>query len=202
MTANTPDDLAALTALNQQLSAEIIQLKAENATLRKRNRALSSQNRTRKTRTQPQSPLITAPVEGCSEAIDRLIKAILKIPGNKILTLASRGTPFTIDLSKAGVWGYDEAHEYLFRAKLATALYEGAGLTIRQFLPVKVERTTADGKTVWIPKKNVYGIVIHEGTWHPVSKAELRLSYGTDHLSGKPIPIEPDIYFMDFPVSS
>jgi len=136
-------------------------------------------------------------------AMDKLIKAIVKIPGNKIVTLMVQGEsePFVIDISADGKFGYHESHELLFRAKLASAFSSSGGMIIRQFLPLKVERKMPDGKKVWIPRKKIYGIFIAKGKWYPLSKEEVRKACCTDAETGKPIPPEPDVSFSDFPFS-
>ncbi len=104
--------------------------------------------------------------------MDKLIKSIVKIPGEKIVTLIVQGEsePFVIDVSADGKFGYHESHELLFRAKLVSAFSSSGGMIIRQFLPVKVQRKMPDGKKVWIPRKKIYGVFIGKGKWYPLKK--------------------------------
>jgi hypothetical protein len=132
-----------------------------------------------------------------------LIESILKIPGKKILTLAMEGRPpFVIDVSEEGVFGYEEGHESLFRAKLFSALNSAAGLIVRQFLPIKVEREMPDGRRLWIPRKNIYGIQIASGKWTPLPKSEVESACGTDCRTENPIPLEEDVSFCELPMPS
>lgn len=127
-----------------------------------------------------------------------LIELILKIPGAKILTLATGDQePFVIDVSEDGVFGYDKGHKLLFKVKLASAIENGGGLIIRQFLTIKVERKMPNGKKLWIPRKNIYGISLGSGSWRPLSTSEVKLAHCIDHKTGKPIPPEPDVSFCD-----
>jgi len=134
-------------------------------------------------------------------AMDKLIKSIVKIPGEKIVTLIvqEESEPFVIDVSADGKFGYHESHELLFRAKLVSAFSSSGGMIIRQFLPVKVQRKMPDGKKVWIPRKKIYGVFIGKGKWYPLSKEEVRRACCTNVETGKPIPPEPDVSFSDFP---
>lgn len=133
--------------------------------------------------------------------VNDLIQAILQIPGNKIVTLAIEGEePFVIDISAKGKFGYHKSHELLFKIKLMSAFRNSGGLIIRQFLSIKVERKTPSGKMIWIPKKNIYGVQIINGSWKPVPRHEVKRAHCTDADSGKPIPCEKDVFFLDFPV--
>ena len=118
--------------------------------------------------------------------IDKLIAAIRKIPGSKIITLATEEGQFKIDVTEKGFFGYHKSHEKLFRAKL---MLKG-GMTIRQFLPI-----TFDG----FPLKTLYGIYFDSGKWLPISKAEVEIAHTTDYKTGNPIVPSKDVMFADFP---
>ena len=134
--------------------------------------------------------------------VDRLIDSILRIDRNKIITIVStyEKEPFVIDISSEGQIGYEEGHELLFRYKLIEAFNSKGGLLIRQFLPIKVQREMQDGKKMWIPKKNIYGILISNGSWKHMSKFEVKELYRIDSKTGKYLPLERDIIFSDFPI--
>lgn len=133
--------------------------------------------------------------------IDSLIASILSIRGNKIITLAISGEePFIIDVNAAGVFGYDESHDFLFRTKLTAALQNDGGLVVRQILPIKVEREMPNGQKVWNPRKNLYGVYFTDGQWIPLSRTELKIAYCTDTKTGKLGKPEQDVTFRDFPV--
>jgi hypothetical protein len=136
------------------------------------------------------------------DAINSLIEAILKIPGKKIVTLSIDGEaePFVLDISAEGALGYDASHEFLFKNKLSTAFKSYGGLIVRQFLEIKVERELPNGEKAWIPRKNIYGILISRGGWEPLPEHEVRLAHCTDARTGRPIPQEPDVSFKDFPL--
>ena len=133
--------------------------------------------------------------------IKGLMESILKIPGKKILTLATEHLePFVIDVSEDGVLGYEEGHDLLFKAKLFSAFRSVGGLTVRQFLSIKVEEEMPNGKKLWIPRKNIYGVRIAYGDWTPLSKLEIRSAYCTDYSTGKPITPGKDVSFCNFPI--
>jgi hypothetical protein len=74
------------------------------------------------------------------------------------------------------------------------------GLIIRQFLSVKVERVMPNGRRVWIPRKNVYGIELGHGQWRPLSSTEIRDASNTDAASGRRLPPEDDVTYQEFQV--
>ncbi len=134
--------------------------------------------------------------------ISELMLMISRIRGGKILTLliSDKEEPFVIDMSEEGYIGYEKDHEILFRTKLVSAFNISGILIIRQFLHIKVQRTLPNGEILWIPRKNVYGINIENGTWTPISKTALKQAYSADHKTGIPITPEKDVLFRDFPV--
>jgi hypothetical protein len=132
--------------------------------------------------------------------VDDLVQSILGLSGPKILTLAVSGDLiYTFDVSKEGVIGYRKSHKRMFYTQLRKAMNTYGGLIIRQFLPIKVERLSPQGKKIWIPIKNVYGISLGYNSWSPLSAAEVRSACCTDAETGKPIPPEPDVRYLTFP---
>lgn len=132
------------------------------------------------------------------DQIELLLKRILKIPGQKILTLFDGGRFFNIDVNSDGVFGYVEGLDALFKAKLCSAFLGSASLIIRQFLPITIERKI-NGRNIQMPLKNVYAAVIKDGTWRGLSKSEVREAHCIDADTGKPITPEKDVFFCDFP---
>jgi len=129
-----------------------------------------------------------------NDQIENLIKIIEQIPGQKIVTLTTVDglSSFIIDVDEKGNYGYKKEHIVLFMAKLVSAFYSGgAGLIIRQFLPIRTEQN--------IQLKTIYGICIGHGKCIPMSKAEVELAHTTNHKTGEKIPPEPDVMFADFP---
>jgi hypothetical protein len=135
-----------------------------------------------------------------SPEVRSVIKAILKLPGDKMLTVITPITPpQTFDVSEKGVFGYHRSHKQLFEKLLQQAITGGGGLVIRQFLPLKVERTTPEGKKIWIPRKNIYGIALGNGAYMPLSASQIRSACCTDAETGKPLPPENDVSYLAFP---
>jgi hypothetical protein len=135
-------------------------------------------------------------------AIAELLKALRALPGDKIATLVVESGQQTFDLNQDGTIGYTSGHERVFVQMLEEGLSTGGALIIRQFLTIKVERTMPNGVKRWIPKKNVYGIFLGQGTWRPLSGVEVKAASTTDAESGAPIGEESDVYYRDFPVSA
>jgi hypothetical protein len=132
-------------------------------------------------------------------AMIKLLDLIQRIPGKKILTLTTAEDYFKIDVDAESKYGYAEGHFFLFKAKLATALNEGGGLIIRQFLDIKFEQRVPNGKLMWIPVKKIYGVMLGNNTWQALSEQEVRESYCTDNQTGKTIESEPGIVFSSCP---
>src|SRR5580700_9117867 len=114
------------------------------------------------------------------DKINNLIDEILKIPGDKIVTLVTNGDDFTIDISNNNQLGYSPEHKILFKAKLASALKNGGGITIRQFLSVRTKQKISNGKEIWIPEKNLYGAVLGNNNWIGMDIQTLKMAYETD----------------------
>jgi hypothetical protein len=130
--------------------------------------------------------------------IEALITAILSIPGDKIVTIATAEYHQAYDIKANGDIGYAPTHKQLFEAHLVEAFRSGGGISIRQFLNIKVERVMPSGKKIWIPRKNIYGISVVNGEWFGISKADLVWAHCTDAATGKPLPAEPDVTYQDF----
>ena len=131
--------------------------------------------------------------------VKRFLALILKIPGDKIVTLAMQSSSvFKIDIKNEKI-GYEPDHELLFQLKLARAFVEGGGITIREFLPLKIRHKTPDGKELWIPQKNLYGATLGENRWEGLDAETLRQCYATDHRTGMPMPSEEGVFYKNFP---
>lgn len=129
-----------------------------------------------------------------------MLAAILALPGGKILTLVFGDEQmFKIDISEDGQLGYHPTHCQLFLSKLVAALVASGGLIIRQFLPLKVEHQLADGRIVWLPRKNIYGVTLGGGRWQALSGEETRQAHTTDANTGEPFDQEDLTAFPEFP---
>lgn len=134
-------------------------------------------------------------------SLDELMIEILKIPGDKIITLANQDQHcFTVDVSQEGVFGYQPGVRELFLAKLMSAIQGSGSIIIREFLPIKVKTILPNGKKMWIPEKNLYGITLQKGAWMGLSQEELQQCYSIDASSGSPINHEEGVHYRDFPL--
>lgn len=131
--------------------------------------------------------------------LERLIAAILNIQGDKIVTIATSGHHQAYDIKANGYIGYAPFHRYQFEAQLVEAFRAGGGIIIRQFLAIKVEQVMPNGKKMWIPRKNVYGISIVNGEWFGIPKPDLIDACCTDNVTGERLPIEPNVTYKAFP---
>lgn len=121
--------------------------------------------------------------------INKVMRAILAIPGQKIVTMTNvKGDDITIDVSADGVWGYEPGHMMLFASKLATAFFVGGGITVRQFLAEKMPNG--------LPKKRVYGIFLApDGRAHSLTSEQVREAYIVNAVTGEPVPEEPGVEY-------
>ena len=132
--------------------------------------------------------------------IQTLLDCILQIPGDKIITLVIGNLPFTIDIQANGQIGYHVGQKQLFLVKLQRALVEGGGMTIRQFLPMKVSRILNNAEKRWLPEKNLYGVVFHNGVWAGLEAKEMQEAHETDATTGAPLPREDGVHYQTFPI--
>ena len=134
--------------------------------------------------------------------LEDIIAAILTIKGDKIVTIATTGHHQAYDINAKGDIGYAPFHRHQFETQLAAAFRDGGGVIIRQFLTIKVECVMPNGKKMWIPRKNVYGISIVDGEWFGIPESALIDACCTDNVTGKRLPIEPHVSYKAFPTSA
>jgi len=122
-----------------------------------------------------------------------------KIPGQKILTLCLEdGDNGKWDISSENKVGYDATHELMLLAAISRGLQSAAGVTIRQFLPLKVEVNAISGK-IYIPTKNLYGFFLCGGKWLGMSKEEVGEAQNTDGDIGQQLEKEDAVFYKDAP---
>ncbi len=130
----------------------------------------------------------------------QLLNHIVTIAGIKILTLLLEETgEIKFDIDDDGNVGYDPMHKHLLLAELNSGFSNGGVVIIRQFTPLKTEIINAKNKKMWVPIKNVYGLILRDHQWIAVSKKELRESFSIDAQTGKPLKREPDVAYQDIP---
>lgn len=132
------------------------------------------------------------------KTIDKLLHRVLKIRGDKIITLCTESGMFTIDINQNNEFGYNPNHYPLFYAKLMTAIKNGGSMVIREFLTLSQKTNLPNGKQEWIPEKNLYGIALGKNQWVGLSAERLAEMHETDHKTGLPIPKEEGIHYQDF----
>jgi len=133
------------------------------------------------------------------EQINSLLEAILKIPGQKIVTLATAFDQSAVDIDENGKFGYEEGVKEFFIAKLLRAINEGGGLIIREFLPFKIKRKSFKGKDIWIPEKALYGVFLKDGKWSGLSALSVEKMFSFDSKTKQNLEPEEGVHFRDFP---
>jgi hypothetical protein len=131
-----------------------------------------------------------------------LLEEILKIPGKKILTLHCVNSSFSVDIDESSKFGHQPGLKELFLAKLHRAFSEGGAIIIREFLPIRVKRTDGNGKIIWLPEKNLYGILLKDNKWIGCNREQLKEVYEIDALSGSPLSQEEGVHYQDFGIYS
>lgn len=134
-----------------------------------------------------------------TELIEQLTTALRRIPGRKILTLMTTEHPDPLMIEFDGGDVRDPRRYALFRTRLAVAFAHAGALIIRQMLPLRSQEALPDGRRGWVPRKNLYGVSIVQGTWMPLSQAEMRRAHGIDCRSGRAIGAERNVSFGHFP---
>ncbi|EKE08087.1 MAG: hypothetical protein ACD_17C00358G0002 [uncultured bacterium] len=135
-----------------------------------------------------------------SQSIEILLDHILRIQGNKIITLVIGSHPFTIDIKANGQIGYHVGHKQLFIAKLHRALVEGGGMTIRQFLSISVSRKLKNREKGWLPEKTLYGVAFQNGEWVGLEAEAMQQAHETDSSTEEPLPREEGVHYQTFPI--
>ncbi len=135
-----------------------------------------------------------------NKKIDLLLDEIEKIPGDKIVTLISSSSKFVIDVSKEGEFGYSPTHKPQFLNHLHTAMMEGGGMTIRQFLDIRIKRRIANEEEMWIPEKNIYGVFLGNNDWKGIDADTMECHHNTDVTAGQPLSPEEAVHYKSFPI--
>lgn len=129
----------------------------------------------------------------------QLLQEVLALPGEKILTLATLDGSFTVDIDEKGKIGYEVGVEQLLLAKLVRAMREGGGMIVRQFLPFKLKRKMSNGKTLWVPEKNIYAAALGADQWFGCTAEQAESFCNTNAETGEAISPEEGVHYRAFP---
>lgn len=133
-----------------------------------------------------------------------LLACILALPGDKQITIvgASVNGHQTFDVTANGEVGYHPLHREHLISLLKGAIRKSGAVTVRQFLKIKSERVMPNGKKVWIPEKNLYGVRLGSGRYEMITGEAMKQSYETDCETGLPLPKDPSVHFVAWPASA
>lgn len=92
--------------------------------------------------------------------------------------------------------GVEDCEDEIFN-EFCLALHDGAGIVIRQALPLKSQVTNAKGEKVWVHQNRIYGVYAGHGQLQWMTKAEVRQSYMFDAQTGQPLPSDGFTNFGD-----
>lgn len=141
--------------------------------------------------------LKTSPFES---EICKILSTLTDIVGKKKVTVKrnDRQVFCVVDMD-GDVIGHDPSHRDLFRASLNKALGSGGVMIVRQFLATGANELCENGKTLWIPDKNIYGFILGgnlgKGGWESIPIEDLKWSFSFNAETGEPIPPEPHVTF-------
>jgi len=127
------------------------------------------------------------------------------IPGPKIITMVvGDEEDDTIEMwdwsiTAEGFVSGDAETEVSLLNVLKEGFDTGAGVTIRQFLPIKKEMETPKG-SMFLPIKNLYGYYLKGDTWHGLSSEQIAAAHLTDANTRKPLPKEDGVLYRDAPL--
>lgn len=121
--------------------------------------------------------------------VTALLNRIYRLPGAKILTLATGDKVQVFDVAESGDIGDRPEHKKQLRQALARAMAAGGGLIVRRFLTLKASMNTPHGVGLY-PVKELSGVTLSNADWRALTKSEVR-SYV--------LPGEANVVFADFP---
>lgn len=133
-----------------------------------------------------------ASMQQTSTCVKSLLRILRGMDGEKTVTIHQNGPDGIREykMDKAGKIGCSDADEFVFRVKLRTALSTGGALVVRRVTDVLINGT---------PVKTVCAAALREGTWIASASKETEEIFCTDPNSGRKIPRETHVVFMDFP---
>ena len=110
-----------------------------------------------------------------SKPAETFLLAILeKSRGKRTLTVYCDDETEIWEISKTGTIGRSLADRKRLLKVLSLGFISIAGVILREFTEIKAERVLPNGRTVWFPRKNVYGFIIMSGAVRCLSKNETR----------------------------
>lgn len=121
--------------------------------------------------------------------VTALLNRIGHLPGDKILTLATKTHESAFDVRAEGAVGGAPDHKTRLRRALAEAMADGGGLIVRRFLDLRATAETPDGPAL-LPVKELSGVALGGGDWRGLTAAETRQAVGSG---------EDNVAFGDFP---
>lgn len=127
---------------------------------------------------------------------DELIRKVKQLPGDKIVTVAANFETSSFDISVSGKIGYHRSHTKMLHNLISSCFSSSGGIIVRQITSVKVEIETSKGN-LFIPIKNIYGILIENGDYHGLSAEMVEKVCCTDQ-NGLPIPKERAVRYCEF----
>jgi hypothetical protein len=116
--------------------------------------------------------------------------------GNSIVTVfspSSANPVMKIDV-REGAFGYNPAHKLLFEAKLCTALTTEGSIVVRTFL----SETFTDSQGRVLPRKQIRGAGVGHERVEGMPAEAMRLAHNTDARTGKALPSEEGVEFVDW----
>ena len=125
------------------------------------------------------------------KAID-LAQVISRIPNLLKMTLVFHNQ----DAVSFDLQGYEDCEDDIING-FCLALNQGAGILIRQELPLKSQIRNSQGEWVWVQQNRIYGVYAGHGELGWLSKEQVRKSFMTDANTGEALPSDGFTNFGD-----
>jgi hypothetical protein len=124
-----------------------------------------------------------------------------------VIDTMSGARQFTVNMESPSGYGQMTAKESLddrqkvaekesLRAILAMGIEAGGSVVIRQATVARVMMPDpSTGKPAWFSQSRVYGALLGNGTWNPISVSQMREAHNTDSQTGQRLEPEPGVIF-------
>lgn len=140
--------------------------------------------------------------------IDSVSRALLSLPGNKILTWTfdyqEKERPYSLtgrmDISRDDAWDQDDRAGFGHIIGKSIHHQANGGLIVRQFLKSTYVDTRDDGIARILPEKCIYGIRMCRGEISPIDAESTQRFHQTEAHTGRALSPEPGAFFGELPL--
>lgn len=136
------------------------------------------------------------------EEYEILLEKLNEKHGKKIVSISTdfgHGQSFHIENGEITSHRRHTSETYgrQFKMMILNGMKTGAGMTVRQVTPLKIE-VENEGEIQMIPISKISGIRLGNNSWECISKKEMEIAHCTDSETGERIPKESAIQYVSF----